>query len=84
MPVDDAALDTMLQDASTKLDTLNQERNKLRTFIQTAKQIKKIPTRDDPTVFKDVMDRNLGVKMTAGRRDAIFAKLVADKTTLGL
>lgn len=84
MPVDDTELSKMLQSAYDELDIHNSKRSALKEFIQTCSEITKVPTQDDPTKMEVGNDRLLGTKLTEGRRQAIYTKLLADKTTLGL
>jgi len=84
MPVDDAILKTTLESANQKLTINGIERSKLKIFIQSCIGITAVPTREDPKVMKDIMDKNLGTKMSTVRRQAIYDKIIADKTPLGL
>ncbi len=83
MPIDDKELATMLKSAYEKLTIMNTDRNKLKEFIQRCTGITKQPT-EDPEVMKDVMDMNLGIKMSSTRREAIHNRLLSDKTELGI
>jgi len=84
MPVDDTELAAMMQSAHTKLNTNGIERAFLKNFIKTCTEITKVPSVDDPTKMEVGKDRLLGTKLTDTRRQEIYTKLVADKTTLGI
>jgi len=84
MPVDDDIMKIMLKNAYDKLTTNGEERTKLKQFIQACTEITKIQSSIDPKVMEDVVDKNLGVKMSSARRQAIYDKLLIDKTGLGL
>ena len=84
MPVDDIELENMYQLVLNKLEINRQEETSLKIFLYTCNGIKKIPSKEDPNVMQDILDRNLGTKMAPTRRQAIYDKLVTDKVTLGL
>ncbi len=84
MPVDDIELENMYQLVLNKLEINRQEETSLKIFLHTCNEIKKIPSKEDPNVMQDILDRNLGIKMAFTRRQAIYDKLLDDKTTLGL
>jgi len=81
MPVDDEEIETMLQLANTKEDLNCDERSKLKIFIGGLKEIKKIEV-DGKLEVK--IDRHLGTEISTLRRQAIFDKLLVDRTELGL
>lgn len=84
MPIDEQELASVLKSAYDKLTINGNEKIKLRKFILGCTEITQQYTEEDPQVLKDIMDSDLGVKMTTTRRQAIYDKLLANKTELGL
>lgn len=82
MTIDDSEISTMLKSAHEKLTVNGMERTKLKQFINRCTEIIQTPTTDDPKVMKDIMDDTLEVEMSTDRRQAIYDKLLVDKTTL--
>ncbi len=63
MPVDDDNLKTLVGLASTRLQAIGAEKEKLHEFLTRCGVIIKQPTEDNPNAFQDVVDRNLGIKI---------------------
>jgi len=84
LTVNDAELKSMYDKVSTELDIVGKRKTELNKFKRNCVDIIKQPTEDDPQIMKSVMDKNLGIKMSTTRRQAIYDKLLADKITLEL
>lgn len=84
MTVDDTQLSKMLQSAYDKLTINGNERSNLKNFIRNCTEIIKVPKENNSSEMKDVIDDTLGIKMATTRRQAIYDKLLTDKTNLNL
>ena len=90
MPIDEAVLLQTQADIRTRLDANSLERQTLKQLLQDANTIEQRTVSDatpeDPTKTKKIMpvDRSLGKDMSVTRRQEIYDKIMAEKTTLGI
>ncbi len=84
MPVNDDNLELMLKNAKTKLNDTNTKLSQLRKFIADCEEIVKTPTEANHNIMEIKKDRLLGIELSVSRRQAVYDKLLADETYLGL
>ena len=86
MPIDETLIDTKiteLRDAEIKADEKSSEIRQIKLRLMSIKK-ETITNLDGTTEISDPMDKDLGGKMSATRRQSIYTKALADATTLGL